>query len=691
MAFKFKIYLITGFLCLTTLLVALCGYFALENLNGAVQISFEMENQSNVIHKLKNNIDLLSLAIREIVLNDDGAIKTEEKNNIDKIINNEINPEIKAFRPTEEQKADWDKFQGLWGEHKQTINEIYELSLKNTGYMGKVVSVYGSSQYWMDYEPDLRRLHDLAAVWPTGTPGAFEASSVAFLTLECVEAIKGLQLREKLAVLAFSDEERERHVEDGRKELTRVTSMMNQMENILTNPAVTREELDAFNKGFQEASQGSVSIADSGQVKSSLVKFALPENFIHPTLKTLSEAYWHAIKPRRSGGTFIFNQVNQMATDNTNGRAYSMLLERCGPIRRAETAVLEDLNRSGEVLVETTMGEANDIFHRVKKILVIISVLALVLGITGTIFFTTRITNLLSGIVKALFDTSTRAAKAAQSLTDSAHSIAKGASENASSLEEVESSIEEISQMVERNSASAHKANDLMREVDQQAHEARVSMQLIKESMDQIGVSGQEIRKIVKTIDEIAYQTNLLALNAAVEAARAGEAGAGFAVVAEEVRGLAIKSGEAVQNTSSLIMDTIANIDKGVKLVQNTFAGFAALVDNETSAAKLISEVDLAANEQAASIKNIVQAALYIERVTNQTALSANNSSKLADSLFRSSSSVLDIVNIIEETINGASNGASNGTRDGSGNGTAKYKRLPAGDEKPLLLEESSS
>ncbi|MDR1608121.1 MAG: methyl-accepting chemotaxis protein [Deltaproteobacteria bacterium] len=638
---------------MTTLLVAISGYFALESLNGAVQISFQMERQSNIIHSLKNNIDILSLNIREIVLNDDVKIKTEEKKNIDKLINEQIIPAINAFKPTASQESAWLKFQRLWNDHYQTVNEIYALSVKNTGYLGKVVSVYGSSNYWLDYEPELRRLHDLAVYWPNDDPGSFEANSVAFLALEAIEAIKGLQLAEKMAVLSFSAEEKQRNVENGLRELSRVTSILEQLENILTNPAVSRQELDVFNNDFKLMANKPVDIAESGQVSRPRVKFDLPAKFIHPTLKSLSDLYWNAIKPRIGGGAAIFNQVNQMSIDDSNGRAFSILLEKCNPIRRDETEVLSILNRSGEELALSTMAKSSAIFQKVKKILVFVTILAIILGASATLIFMTRLNRVLAGIIKALFETAIRASRAAQSLTDSSHSIAKGAAENADSLTDVENSIKALNQMVERNSQSSHRANDLMREVDQQAHDARISMGLIKESMDQIGLSGQEIRKIVQVIDEIAFQTNLLALNAAVEAARAGEAGAGFAVVAEEVRGLAIKSGEAVKNTTTLIMDTIGNIEKGVKLVQDTFVGFAALVDNETSAAKLISAVDLAANEQTASIKNIVQAADFIGQVTHKTAVSANNSSDLAEALYQSSKSVLKTVGVIDETING--------------------------------------
>jgi methyl-accepting chemotaxis protein len=677
-AFKTKIYLISGFLCLTTFIVAIAGFFALEKLNRGAQLSFQMQDQSKVIHSIKNYIDIISLGIREIVLNDDVKSKSEEKARLENVVQTLMVPAIQSFKPTEEQRADWTRFQSLWAEHAEIIEEIYALSLKNTDYYGKIVSINDSFGYWLTYEPELRRLHDKAMGWVSGSPGSFEANSVGFLTLECIEAIKGLQLREKLALLSMSLEEKERHVADGRAELRRVSSLLNQLENILTNPAVTKEQLEAFNKSFRAKQAEAVKISDSGDVKLSPVDLPPPANFIHPVLKPLSLIYWNDIKPRRGGGTEIFNRVNDLSTENSNGRAFNILMERCNPVRQEEAKVLDSLNQTGDKLVSDTINDSNVTFHNVKTLLFSVSIAGLILGALGTIFFTTKLNQTLENIVGDLFDSSKKTATASQSLSDSSMSIAKGASENANSLDEVEVSILQLSGMVERNSQSATQANDLMRQVDDQAHAAQESMKKIKDSMDQIGNSGREIRKIVKTIDEIAYQTNLLALNAAVEAARAGENGAGFAVVAEEVRGLAVKSGEAVQNTSNLIMETIANIEKGVKLVQETFSGFATLVNNEINAAKLISEVDQAAHEQAASIKNIVEASSHIEKVTHKTATSAENSAKLAESLYHSSQGVLRIVSQIEELITGSGD-----------NGAATFDRLAAPPKVELLTDET--
>ena len=121
-----------------------------------------------------------------------------------------------------------------------------------------------------------------------------------------------------------------------------------------------------------------------------------------------------------------------------------------------------------------------------------------------------------------------------------------------------------------------------------------------------------ETSKIVKSINEIAFQTNLLALNAAVEAARAS---AGFAVVAEEVRNLAIRVGTAAGNTAELIEDTVGKIQKGHALVQSNAAGFRELRQVLDKAVEIFSSIAASAREQSAGIEQINQAIAEVERV----------------------------------------------------------------------------
>jgi methyl-accepting chemotaxis protein len=176
-------------------------------------------------------------------------------------------------------------------------------------------------------------------------------------------------------------------------------------------------------------------------------------------------------------------------------------------------------------------------------------------------------------------------------------------------------------------------------------------------AMEEISRSGNEINKIIKTIDEIACRTNLLALNAAVEAARAGEAGAGFAVVADEVRNLAIRSAEAAKTTADLIADTISNINSGSEMVLETSTAFKMVSTQVTKVHELVSEVSEASNEQSQGIEQISAATSEMDRVTQVNASAAEESASAAGQLSLQAGNLLKVVGEIDVLAHGRKEG----------------------------------
>ncbi|MFH1060605.1 MAG: methyl-accepting chemotaxis protein [Pseudomonadota bacterium] len=222
---------------------------------------------------------------------------------------------------------------------------------------------------------------------------------------------------------------------------------------------------------------------------------------------------------------------------------------------------------------------------------------------------------------------------ASNEVANSSQMLAEGSSEQAASLEETSASLEEIASMTRQNGDNANQANELAQATNQVVDRANQSMSQLTNSIVEIQAASQETSKIVKTIDEIAFQTNLLALNAAVEAARAGEAGAGFAVVAEEVRNLALRAADAARNTSSIIEDIVHKSAGGAGLVKKTNNDFAEVATSSNKVGGLLGEIAAASSEQTQGVEQVNQAMTQMDTVTQRTASLAEESAAASEEL----------------------------------------------------------
>jgi methyl-accepting chemotaxis protein len=234
----------------------------------------------------------------------------------------------------------------------------------------------------------------------------------------------------------------------------------------------------------------------------------------------------------------------------------------------------------------------------------------------------------------------------------SSEEIARGTGEQAVSLEETSSALEEIASMVARNAGNAQEANSLMQANQATVREAERAMKEMAVSITEITSSGRETSKIVKTIDEIAFQTNLLALNAAVEAARAGEAGQGFAVVAEEVRNLAMRAAEAARNTANLIDETSKKIQDGSALVARTEEAFSSVTQGAGKVAGLIAEIAGASQEQSNGINQLNQTVSNMDKVVQTNAGHAEDNSSMAKDLKEEGADLERVVGQLIELMN---------------------------------------
>ncbi len=204
-----------------------------------------------------------------------------------------------------------------------------------------------------------------------------------------------------------------------------------------------------------------------------------------------------------------------------------------------------------------------------------------------------------------------------------AQNLFEAASDQRTSLDETASLLEEMADTTRQNAENAKQADRFMKETGQVVRMANESVTLLTSAMEEISAASNETVKIVKTIDGIAFQTSLLSLNAAVEAARAGESGAGFAVVANEVRNLAMRSAQAAKNTGNLIQDTVSKIREGAEMVTLAHEGFKEVAVNADRAAELVSEISRASAEQTLLIDQISEAMDRMGRRIRENADSA--------------------------------------------------------------------
>lgn len=231
-----------------------------------------------------------------------------------------------------------------------------------------------------------------------------------------------------------------------------------------------------------------------------------------------------------------------------------------------------------------------------------------------------------------------------QQVAMASQSLAQGSTEQASAVEQVTASIADITERTKVNAENAKEASSLVEKAKVSALEGNEEMEHMVEAMREINESSENISKIIKTIDDIAFQTNILALNAAVEAARAGEHGKGFAVVSEEVRSLAAKSAEAASETAELIEDSIAKVQYGSEHAGKTAKKLDEMVQAVDDIVSLIQNIATASNDQANALSQVSLAVEQVSQVVQTNSATSEECAAASEELSNQSANLKVLV-----------------------------------------------
>ena len=268
-------------------------------------------------------------------------------------------------------------------------------------------------------------------------------------------------------------------------------------------------------------------------------------------------------------------------------------------------------------------------------------------------FFIKKLSFTLNNVANNLKNTSKKVSEASAEMGQSSTKLYEVSTEQAAAIQETSATIEETSSMVKQNNENTRHSSTLAKNAKTYTSESAQLTEKMMGTMTNLEHSSQEIAKVIKVIDDIAFQTNLLSLNASVEAARAGEAGKGFAVVAEEVRNLAQRSAKAAKDTEAIIENNIVLSKQGFDMAKEVDKSLEKINAEVFKVDELLEEISTATNEQSQGVSQINKAVSQMEQSLQANAEIAGNTSDSAEELLQQASVMDKIVDELSVIIEG--------------------------------------